>query len=113
MAAPVPKPVANIANPSYATVALACESGKMQVPVCVAKGVDPIALKIRDFGKQSAIPMVENPPLACARYAPVDVDENIKPGHGGAMAQVIGFVMRSRGKVASARTERRSTERRI
>lgn len=100
MMANVPKAAVIITNPTHYAVALAYESGKMGAPVCVAKGMDHIALKIREIGRQNNVPIVENPPLARALYASVDIDENIKPEHYKAVAQVIGFVMRLKGKVA-------------
>ena len=75
----------------------------MGAPVCVAKGMDDIALKIREIGKLNNVPIIENPPLARTLYASVDVDETIKPEHYKAVAQVIGFVMRLKGKVATAK----------
>jgi flagellar biosynthetic protein FlhB len=107
MMAAVPKASVIITNPTHYAVALAYESGKMGAPICVAKGVDHIALKIREIGKEHNVPIIENPPLARALYASVDVDESIKPEHFKAVAQVIGYVMRLKSKVASARTERR------
>jgi flagellar biosynthetic protein FlhB len=101
MMANVPKAAVIITNPTHYAVALAYETGKMGAPVCVAKGMDDIALKIREIGKANNVPIVENPPLARALYASVDVDENIKPEHYKAVAQVIGFVMKLKGKVAS------------
>jgi len=101
MMANVPKAAVIITNPTHYAVALAYESGKMGAPVCVAKGMDDIALKIREIGKANNVPIVENPPLARALYASVDVDENIKPEHYKAVAQVIGFVMKLKGKVAA------------
>jgi flagellar biosynthetic protein FlhB len=107
MMAAVPKASVIITNPTHYAVALAYESGKMGAPICVAKGVDTLALKIREIGQEHNVPIVENPPLARALYASVDVDESIKPEHYKAVAQVIGYVMRLKGKVSSARTERR------
>ena len=107
MMAAVPKASVIITNPTHYAVALAYESGKMGAPICVAKGMDSIALKIREIGQEHNVPIVENPPLARALYASVDVDESIKPEHYKAVAQVIGYVMRLKGKVSSARTERR------
>ncbi len=103
MMAAVPKASVIITNPTHYAVALSYEQGKMGAPICVAKGMDHIALKIREIGKEHNVPIVENPPLARALYASVDVDETIKPEHFKAVAQVIGFVMRLKGKVSAKR----------
>ena len=99
MIAAVPKAAVIITNPTHYAVALAYESGTMAAPVVVAKGVDHLALKIREIGEAHKAPIVENPPLARTLYASVDVDESIKPEHYKAVAQVIGYVMRLKNKV--------------
>lgn len=103
MLAAVPTATAVIMNPTHYAVALAYESGKMAAPVCVAKGVDALALRIRDVAKEHNVPVIENPPLARALYATVEVDEPVKPEHYKAVAQVIGFVMRLKGKAGRGR----------
>jgi flagellar biosynthetic protein FlhB len=100
MMANVPKAAVIITNPTHYAVALGYEQGKMSAPVVLAKGVDHVALKIREIGKEHNVPIVENPPLARALYASVDIDEAIKPEHFTAVAQVIGFVMRLKMKGA-------------
>ena len=70
----------------------------MAAPLCVAKGADAIALKIREIATDHDIPIVENPPLARALYAAIDVDDTIPTEHFKAVAQVIGYVMRLRSK---------------
>ena len=65
MMAAVPKASVIITNPTHYAVALQYERG-MKAPICVAKGVDLIALKIREVAEQHGIPIVENPPLARA-----------------------------------------------
>jgi flagellar biosynthetic protein FlhB len=62
--------------------------------VCVAKGVDHLALTIRKVAEKNEVPVVENPPLARALYAAVAVDGEIPADHCKAVAQVIGYVMR-------------------
>jgi flagellar biosynthetic protein FlhB len=101
MMAAVPKASVIITNPTHYAVALAYESGEMAAPVCVAKGADLMALKIREIAAAHNVPVVENPPLARSLYATVDIDETIKPEHYKAVAQVIGYVMRLRAKLAS------------
>jgi len=93
MMAAVPKASVVITNPTHFAVALQYEKG-MAAPVCVAKGVDAIALKIREVAGKNEVPIVENPPLARALYATVDIDEEIPTEHYQAVAQVIGYVMK-------------------
>jgi flagellar biosynthetic protein FlhB len=95
MIANVPKAAVIITNPTHYAVALQYERG-MEVPVCVAKGVDALALKIREVAGQHSIPIVENPPLARALHCTVEVDQVIPLEHYKAVAEVIGYVMRLR-----------------
>jgi flagellar biosynthetic protein FlhB len=95
MIAAVPKAAVVIANPTHYAVALQYERG-MPAPVCVAKGVDALALKIREVAGEHAVPVVENPPLARALHATVEVDQAIPPEHYKAVAEVIGYVLRLR-----------------
>ena len=85
-----------ITNPTHYAVALQYERG-MDAPVCVAKGIDAIALKIREVAAEHSIPIVENPPLARALHATVEIDEEIPTEHYKAVAEVIGYVMKLRG----------------
>ncbi len=71
----------------------------MAAPICVAKGVDALALKIREVAQEHEIPIVENPPLARALYAAIDLDEPVPAEHFKAVAQVIGYVMRLNGTI--------------
>jgi flagellar biosynthetic protein FlhB len=65
----------------------------MNAPVCVAKGVDLIALKIREIATEHDVPIVENVPLARALHATTKIDAEIPVEHYHAVAQVIGYVM--------------------
>ncbi|GJM02273.1 MAG: flagellar biosynthesis protein FlhB [Rhodomicrobium sp.] len=89
----VPEASVVITNPTHYAVALKYEAG-MPAPICVAKGMDALALKIREIAKDNEIPLVENPPLARALHAGVEVDDEIPPEHYKAVAEVIGFIMR-------------------
>jgi flagellar biosynthetic protein FlhB len=102
MMAAVPKASVVITNPTHYSVALAYDRG-MAAPVCVAKGVDNIAFKIREVAKEHDIPIVENVPLARSLYATVDIDEEIPVEHYHAVAEVIGFVMRLKRGFSSRR----------
>ena len=95
MMAQVPKASLIITNPTHYAVALRYEPG-MNAPMLLAKGVDSLALKIREIAGEHEIPIVENPPLARALHARVQIDEEIPEEHYKAVAEVIGYVMRLR-----------------
>ena len=88
----VPKATVIITNPTHFAVALKYDR-TMKAPLCLAKGADDVAFRIRELAKEHDIPIVENPPLARALFAAVDVDEVIPTEHFKAVAQVIGFVL--------------------
>jgi len=102
MMAAVPKASVVITNPTHFAVALQYERG-MNAPVCVAKGVDLIARKIREVAQMHDIPVVENPPLARALHGTVEIDQEIPPEHYRAVAEIIGYIMRLRGTLHAAR----------
>jgi len=92
MMSAVPKASVIITNPTHYSVALSYQRG-MAAPICVAKGVDRIALKIREIAGEHDIPIVENVPLARALYATVEIDQEIPVEHYHAVAEIIGYVM--------------------
>jgi flagellar biosynthetic protein FlhB len=96
MMAQVPKASVVITNPTHFAVALQYERG-MNAPVCLAKGADAIALRIRAVAEEAGVPIVENPPLARALHATVELDQEIPPEHYKAVAEVISYVMRLSG----------------
>lgn len=95
MMAQVPKASVIITNPTHYAVALRYETG-MNAPMVLAKGVDSLALKIREIAALHEIPIIENPPLARALHARVEIDDEIPEEHYKAVAEVIGYVMRLR-----------------
>ena len=95
MMAAVPTASVVITNPTHYAVALRYEQD-MNAPLCVAKGVDAVARKIREVALEHAVPVVENPPLARALHGAVEIDREIPPEHYKAVAEVIGYVMRLR-----------------
>ena len=99
MMAAVPQATVVVTNPTHYAVALKYEDG-MGAPQCLAKGMDAVALKIREVAKENDIPIVENPPLARALYATVDIDQLVPEDHYKAVAEVIGFVYRMRKKAS-------------
>jgi flagellar biosynthetic protein FlhB len=98
MMADVPKASVVITNPTHFAVALQYDKG-MNAPVCLAKGADNIAFKIREVAEAHDIPIVENPPLARALYATVEIEDEVPPEHYKAVAEVIGYVMRLKGAI--------------
>ena len=97
MMAAVPTATVVVTNPTHFAVALKYEAG-MRAPTLVAKGVDDVALKIREIATLNEVPIVENPPLARALHASVDLDREVPEEHYRAVAEVIGFVMRLKDK---------------
>jgi flagellar biosynthetic protein FlhB len=98
MMAAVPRASVIITNPTHYAIALQYDMDAMAAPKVVAKGVDYLAKRIRQLAETHEIPIVENPPLARALYAAVEVDQEIPQEHYKAVAEVIGFVMRLKGK---------------
>jgi flagellar biosynthetic protein FlhB len=98
MMAAVPKASVVITNPTHFAVALQYERG-MNAPVCLAKGADSIAQRIRKVAEEAGVPIVENPPLARALHATVELDQEIPSEHYKAVAEVISYVMRLSGAV--------------
>jgi flagellar biosynthetic protein FlhB len=98
----VPEATVVVMNPTHYAVALKYDAGVAAAPTCVAKGLDTLALKIREVAETAGVPVVEDPPLARALYAAVEVDEVIPPAHYEAVAKIIGFIL-SAGREAAAR----------
>ena len=91
----VPGATVVIMNPTHYAVALKYEQGESAAPTCVAKGLDSLALKIRGVAEEAGVPVIEDPPLARALYASVDIDEMIPAAHYEAVAKIIGFILNS------------------
>ncbi|MEQ8369257.1 MAG: flagellar biosynthesis protein FlhB [Alphaproteobacteria bacterium] len=98
MMAAVPEADVVITNPTHFACALKYDIDSMDAPVLVAKGVDHVAKRIRELAQSHHIPVVENPPLARALHAGVDLDREVPPEHYRAVAEVIGYVMRLKGQ---------------
>jgi flagellar biosynthetic protein FlhB len=85
-----------ITNPTHYAIALKYESATMTAPKLVAKGADLVAKRIRDIALENNVPLLENPPLARALYAKVEIDQEIPPAYYKPVAEVIGYVMKLR-----------------
>ena len=99
----VPKATVVVTNPTHYAVALAYDRAKNAAPRLVAKGVDTMAERIRDVAREHAVPLVANPPLARALYR-LEVDTDIPPEHYKAVAEIIAYVWRLRGRAVAAST---------
>ena len=95
MMSEVPEATVVVMNPTHFAVALKYEQG-MSAPICVAKGQDNIALKIREVAYRHAVPVVQNPPLARALFKSVEIEQEVPVEHYKAVAEVIGYVMKLR-----------------
>lgn len=89
----VPQATVVVMNPTHYAVALKYEQGETPAPICVAKGLDELALKIRAVAEEAGVHVLEDPPLARALYAAVEIDQQIPAEHFEAVAKVIGFVL--------------------
>jgi len=96
MLAEVPKATVVVTNPTHVAVALRYDD-KMAAPICVAKGLDHLALKIRERAREAGVPTLERPELARALYRSVELEKPVPRDLYQAVAQVLAFVYRLRG----------------
>jgi flagellar biosynthesis protein FlhB len=96
MMAEVPKADVIVTNPTHYAVALKYDQATMAAPKLTAKGMDLVAQRIRDLAVEHNIPIVQNPPLARALYATVDLDREVPPDHYKAVAEIIGYIFKLR-----------------
>ena len=99
MIAAVPEADVVVTNPTHFAVALKYSGETMAAPKLVAKGVDQLAQRIHEVAQANDVPIVENPPLARALFSSVDLDEEVPVEHYQAVAEVIGYVWRLKGKM--------------
>jgi flagellar biosynthesis protein FlhB len=102
MLSSVPKATVVIANPTHYAVALRYARGDAGAPMVVAKGLDHIALRIREIAEAHNIPVIEDKALARSLYAAVSLDRPIPPEFYKAVAEIILYLMsRSAAQVAA------------
>jgi flagellar biosynthetic protein FlhB len=98
MMAAVPKADVVIVNPTHYAIALAYRPDEMDAPKVVAKGQDNIAKILRDLAKKHNVPIVQNPPLARVLYEKVEVDSLIPVELYAAVAEIISYIFKMKGK---------------
>jgi flagellar biosynthetic protein FlhB len=97
----VPEADVVITNPTHYSLALKYDPDEMDAPVLVAKGVDELAMRIREVANENEIPLYENKPLARVLFDTVEVDQMIPEEHYKAVAEVISYVFKLKGKLGS------------
>jgi flagellar biosynthetic protein FlhB len=95
MMASVRRAAVVVTNPTHYAVALAYERGSRAAPRIVAKGMDEIALRIREEALAHRIPVVANPPLARA-LCRLELDTEIPVEHFKAVAEIVAYIWRMR-----------------
>jgi flagellar biosynthetic protein FlhB len=103
MMANVPKADVIITNPTHYAIALAYDSASMKAPVVLAKGKDKVALRIKEMGENHRIPVFRNPPVARALFDTAEIDAEIPLEHYAAVAKIIGYVYKMKGKMPKRR----------
>jgi flagellar biosynthetic protein FlhB len=96
----VPKADVVITNPTHFAIAIKYDGAEMDAPRVIAKGADYVALRMKQIAKETNVPMMENRPLARALYAQVDIGQSIPQDLFQAVAEVLAFVYKARGKAA-------------
>jgi flagellar biosynthetic protein FlhB len=99
IAVDVPTATLILTNPTHYSVALKYERGHDLAPICIAKGTDLLAARIREIAHENNIPVIESRALARALYATVEVDQVIPEAHWPIVAELIGFVIDMRNKI--------------
>jgi flagellar biosynthesis protein FlhB len=89
-----------IANPTHFSVALKYDENRMGAPRVVAKGMDVIALQIRQIGSDAKVPVVEAAPLARALYHTTEIGREIPSALYVAVAQILAYVFRLKQAIA-------------
>lgn len=88
-----------VVNPTHYAVALKWERTRPGAPVCVAKGVDEVAARIRETASEAGVPIHRDPPTARALHATVEIGQEVPPDHYKAVAAAIRFADRMRAKM--------------
>ncbi len=95
----VPKADVIITNPTHYSIALKYDTEVSDAPIVIAKGVDAVALRIREVAAEHDIILYENRPLARSLYDTVEIDQAIPVELYKAVAEIISFVYKKKGKI--------------
>jgi len=90
--AEVPSADVVITNPTHYAVAIRYKEGQDMAPVVVAKGMNQVALRIKELARENEVHIVQNPPLARSIYAEVDLEAPIPEALFQAVAEVLAYV---------------------
>ncbi|MCQ0971056.1 flagellar type III secretion system protein FlhB [Paracoccus sp. TK19116] len=90
-----------IVNPTHYAVALEWKRGSGRAPVCLAKGVDDVAARIRERATEHGVPIWSDPPCARALHATVDLGAEIQPDQFAPVAAAIRFAEKMRARARS------------
>lgn len=96
MLAKVPKATVIVTNPTHYSVALFWEEESFEAPTIIAKGVDVLAMKIREIANENKIPIIENAPVARSLYDSVEIDQQIPPEYYKVVAEIIRTAIKIR-----------------
>jgi flagellar biosynthetic protein FlhB len=94
----VPKADVVITNPTHYSVAIEYDRLVMEAPLVTAKGVDAIALKIREIARENEVPLVENKPLARTLYQEVEIGDAVPEKYYEVMAIILAEVYKMAGR---------------
>jgi flagellar biosynthetic protein FlhB len=87
-----------ITNPTHYAVAIRYNQEKEHAPKVVAKGIDHLAIRIKEIAREHNVQIVENPPLARELYKKCEINEMIPETLYKAVAEVLAFVYQSSKK---------------
>ena len=98
MMSDIPSADVVITNPTHFAVAIRYDTEKENAPKIIAKGVDHLALKIKEIAREHGVQVIENPSLARELYKKCEIDETIPEALYKAVAEVLAFVYKSSKK---------------
>lgn len=95
----VPKADVIITNPTHYSIALKYDNEVSDAPIVIAKGVDNVAMRIREVATEHGIILYENRPLARSLFETVEIDQPIPVEMYKAVAEIISYVYKKKGKI--------------